>query len=102
MAKRVVVVVDNDHAEFQHGNSAKHARRAIQEWGVENAYQEPDGTIHLITNSRYDGHYDQVVRRGNDGKLHEVTAFQPKNGVVANIFNWLTGKKAKKISLDQL
>ncbi len=102
MGKKVVVHIEGDHADWRHGNCANHARRAVREGGVEKAFREPSGNIHLIASSRYgDGCYDQVCQVRN-GHLVEVTAFQPKDGILVSIIKWLFGKKARQISLDEL
>lgn len=102
MPKKVVVIVDIDHAEFTHGKTAARARRIVAEHGADHAFREPNGTTHLIAESQYAGAYDQVVRKDSQGRFHEITAFQPKEGILSAIFHWLTGKGAKQIGLDEL
>ena len=101
MGRKVVVYTEDDHADYRHGNCANHARQALRDNGVEQAYQEPSGNYHLICNSGYDGHYD-VVCHERDGRLIEDTAFQPKDGVLVSIIKWLFGKRAHRVDPERL
>jgi hypothetical protein len=100
MSKRVVVHQVNDHADWKHGSAAKHARQAVRD-GVEHTFEEKDGSIHLLAQDRYDGGYYDLVARRNGDRLEEVTAFQPKQGVLSAILSWLGLKGAKRTSVDQ-
>ena len=101
MGKKVVVHQNDDHADWRHGNCANHARRALKENGVDQAYQEPSGSYHLICNSGYDGHYD-VVCHAEGNQLVEDTAFQPKDGLLVSIVKWLFCKKAHRVDPEKL
>jgi len=86
------------HATDVHGTEAEQARNCVEQHGIWKAYQEPDGTLHLLCKYPWDATiYDVIVSNIRDGLFQEKSAYSPKDGVWSTIQRWLEGKNATPV-----
>ena len=81
-----------DHAFAFHGSVAEQARNNLSLHGAFRLYLESQShSIHQLTKDQRGYVFDVVIRKVN-GKWVEVTAFQPKSGMLPDVLQWLQRK----------
>jgi hypothetical protein len=86
------------HATDIHGAEAEQARNCLEQHGVWKAYQEPDGTLHLLCKYPWaTSVYDVIVAKVQEELFQEKSAYMPKDGVWSAIERWLKGKGASPV-----
>jgi len=92
--RALATIQPNSHAVITHGAEAIQARNCLNNNGPSRAFQEKDGTVHLLCQG--DNWYDVIIKQ--DGSWVEKTSFAPKNGQLNEILNWLRQKNVKAIT----
>jgi hypothetical protein len=92
-------ILATSHATTIHGAEAEQARNCLEQHGVWKAYQEPDGTLHLLCKYPWAATtiFDVIVEKIREGLYQEKSAYSPKDGSWSAINRWLSGKGATPV-----
>jgi hypothetical protein len=91
--RMLTTIVPAPHATNVHGAEAEQAHNCMNNSGPSMAFQEKDGTFHLICKG--DKVYDVILKK--DGEWYEKSSFAPKNGQLQEVLNWVRSKNVKTI-----
>lgn len=98
MVMAAAKILTTSHATTVHGADAEQSRNCIEKYGVWKAYQEPNGTLHLLCKYPWESTvYDLIVTKIREGLYQEKSAYRPKEGIWSDIQRWLEGKKAAPV-----
>ena len=97
---KVPEIIESVHADNAHGVWAERARNACKQHGASQIWQQKtDGRYHFVCFDPTFGWLDWIVEK-IDGTWQEITAFQPKDGSLSSIVNWIKPKGVKWIDLN--
>ena len=87
------------HPSITHGADTDQARNCFNNYGPARAFQQQDGTFHLLCSSPDKrSWFDVIVGKDPDGSWFEKTSFTPKDGQLNSILKWLSSKNVKAIT----